>query len=774
MTSFRLAGLLARTRALHLALLPLLVATLLTTLSMSALRTGELDDAQRIEAEFGQADGRKPIEKAISPGTPTPPAPDIRTGRSIAALVYSPSFRDADQPTSTIVQEEPWPSFSSEGRYTLLEGRWPEQPGEVAVTPALGWNIGQEVTSVPEGLTVTVVGTAEAIYATDQDIVLAAPGTWAGWDITTERAEVANLRAELTFVWLSTDPEATAAALDKAYPADSPGYTATTREEALAATSGLSAQETLQRDLPALLVCILGALASGLLIIRFLRRNLDGLSRAGVSRTTLRLTALALSVSSTAATVIAAYAGALLLAGAMRPLLATRLTHPPRPWEWISEQVATLLVISFLLTALVGSLALPRTAPAQQRAGRTARSASRVAPALTAVALTAAVVLSAAPTGNLWQFVGIIALSALGAFGLAVVLIRLVARRAPREVGATLAGRRLLQRRSAELGLMAGLLAAVVTVLATTLAVAAGTTAQLNKISGTGFPPGMAAFNSWTLPQEAAETWKETFESDLAIDPATGVNLIEHVTPSEQAAHRTWHLASVDDTEKLFGPLTAPQRHALETSQLTTAAEGSPAEPDQLTLPWDLRGITAITLEEAPPPEHDSAWPQQTMTVYTGLTPDQDALAAGWAEANGITPVVITATSRGGEVPTPLLPQLAAVLFGGIVMLLIALTLRGEVRAYGDLMTIFRSLGLGRPWITRVGTELGLWMGIGALAAGVTCSLLAILLCARALGGALLLSGVPWLAIMLLALSGVVGAAAGGAQAARRAATTAT
>ena len=94
--------------------------------------------------------------------------------------------------------------------------------------------------------------------------------------------------------------------------------------------------------------------------------------------------------------------------------------------------------------------------------------------------------------------------------------------------------------------------------------------------------------------------------------------------------------------------------------------------------------------------------------------------------------------------------------------------MRGEVAALHQLLAGFRALGLGRRWCTEVLVLLGLMLSGLGVALGWVSGVVAALCVQHLLDGALLISGIPWLAFLGVGLGTVLGSTVAVAFSARR------
>ncbi|MDO5503306.1 MAG: hypothetical protein Q4G67_09060 [Actinomycetia bacterium] len=93
------------------------------------------------------------------------------------------------EPNQTTSFSESAPCEAASFDWVLVDGRWPEGSGEVAVSRATGWQVGQKLPAglLPERM--GVVGVVENPWSTDSHSIIAGSGTWIsfGWPEVQER-----------------------------------------------------------------------------------------------------------------------------------------------------------------------------------------------------------------------------------------------------------------------------------------------------------------------------------------------------------------------------------------------------------------------------------------------------------------------------------------------------------------------------------------------------------------------------------------------------------
>ena len=279
-------------------------------------------------------------------------AHDVRLGGTPA--------RDA-----TLVQGA-WRDKPYADRYVLLSGRWPEHPGEVAVTEPDDFQTapGRKLPAMGGKVVLQVVGTVEDRYAKTSNL-LAAPGTWESWTADLFD-DFQGFRAQPYLLWSGEDLEEVAAAFDaevgeRRLPDEGAQPAADTvilRQEVTAQT----VKTWIERSpagytVPSILLPVGAVLLVFGLNDRRFRREIAVLASLGVSRSK---TAVSLALAALFWCSIAATAGG--LAGtvtglAARPLLTRLHEQPLGPVTGLGE-VALRLGAALLLAAICAGATL--------------------------------------------------------------------------------------------------------------------------------------------------------------------------------------------------------------------------------------------------------------------------------------------------------------------------------------------------------------------------------------------------------------------------------
>lgn len=233
--------------------------------------------------------------------------------------------------------ERDWSGNPFPDRFRLLDGRWPTEAGEVAVTAAVEVDGASaqpgDVLPVLSGLAqVVTVGVIEDRFATSSPRLLAAPGTFAGFDLllVSQRFQALDVRGSIW--WNGGTAESVAKAVAHAVPGAQ--VLERTERQRVQATVRPNFADTypLGWKIPALALPLLCALAIFGTAIHGLRRTITTMRSTGVSR--VQVTASVTSAA-TLALVIAAIFGAVvgtILGVVLRPVLGHFSQAPIAPF----------------------------------------------------------------------------------------------------------------------------------------------------------------------------------------------------------------------------------------------------------------------------------------------------------------------------------------------------------------------------------------------------------------------------------------------------------
>lgn len=741
----------SRTRAFWVRLLPLVVGTAVATGILGLLAASQVTPAQQIESRIGGADGAATAGRALPAGGI---APDITVHAGTTTLTTElTSFVELAQPklASVLYLETVWGRKPTAGRMELLSGRWPVEPGEVAVTPSIGSGEGSSLRSVVGPNTLTVVGIANLTYSSHREAVLAAPGTWAAWPVTRAAAERADLTANRQLLFEAPDPAGTCERLlaDKSLAGD--GLSCETRQSAMQEAANESpVRFLLEQGLPALGVQLLGAVLCAGLLTRLLRRTMKPLADVGLSSRALRITGLVQAAIGGAIATIAGVLAGVGLALLLRPLLASKINHPLSP----VVTPGSALLGSILALVVTVTMVRPQSSRRQHKTNVLSDRALRASASVGCLLIALAVVASIQLPQTL-STVAVVAVSSSVGFGLLAPQMLLSTSTVGFPPGQRLAAVRALGSNSRTYAVHVTLMATLVGVLCSTLAMVSGLIANLNQISGTGIPPGMVLLNTdedgrTRLGDDTVQEFERSLELSNPIRVWQGVDEAQN---GDQTPW--WAFESVQDAQLVFPGLSQAQLQALAAGRLSLRPD-APTGP--LDRSHDLRWLLELrTATEKPSDAYAES------LLYLGLTPDQDKSAAGWAQEHSLASGYVKATDVARDLPIPQLTAAAALAFAICVGLMSSVATRGELSELRGLLAAFNALGLGRRWCFGTITILSLMLSILGVLLGWCSALLTTLLVWFLLDGSLLLGGLPWLVFGAIGLGAAVGGALGGA-----------
>lgn len=752
-----LVPLLLRTRSFRAAMVPLLVAALLGWTAYLSLEARHLSPDQKVTAALGGSDGATTVPALLDPGQAGPDLPVTFRGVHVDAVRIL-SVIDLETPTGQqgfTYQEQPLPNASIEGVLELREGRWPARPGEVVVSAASGLRVGDRLSAVHGKLNLTPVGVVSPVWERTAPLVVAAPGTWARWKVTPQEAQESGLQGYREVFWSSSDPAGAVTRLDRHVESGEldPSHTAA---EVRAQATAFSGRAWLERRLPAVLAVWMGALATGGLLLRAVRRTTLPLRRVGLpTRDLHRATVLAAGLA-TGVVLVVAWLGALAATAVVRTTVLADGDAPLPPFRWWGPPLWIGALTAAFVVLVLAAL------PVEQRRRRSRRRA--LSARVMAVAGAALCALALVGTLQGKGFTGILlvlAASCLGTALLAGAALGLV--RATGPVGSGLLARRLVARQAVGLTSLVVVVALLSGVVGSTFAVAAGLITHLNASSSTGMPPGMAAIRPLEPGERPPEDLAGQFRQDLGLgEPVT---VWYGFTPGEEGREVPWWaVAQVADAERLFGDLTPDQEKALASrAGLPVVTDASDAHGPVLVVGQNLKWLQAVKLGEP-----KSSADTEVLWVHSGLTPEQDRQAAHWAEDHGRSPYAVWATHVADPIPIATGVQLAAGAFTLLTMLVCGLGMRGLVRSLMPLLAGLRASGLGARWLRAAVLQVALLVGCVAAAGGLAGVLLSVAGANPLVNHTISLGSLPWLALGLVAVGGPLGAVLGGLLASRR------
>jgi hypothetical protein len=377
----RLARGLARSRSSRRSTWLLLTsAALVTALSivLTSLTLSGRQTADRDLGRFGASAGYGTVQLRPGDGAFLDDLRQRLAAGGFADAVVALSATDVQLPGSparnvTLV-ENAWTTEPFPARYRLLDGRWPDSPGEVVVTEP------GDVVDAPGGtldvlggrVALRVVGTADDRYA-DTSNLLAAPGTWAGWD-PGRLAGFSALGAQPYVLWNGRDASAVTAAVaasvrraateagNRRPLASDPGHAASSvlLRSSLEARSPRSWIDKLPAGytIPSYLLPIVGVWLVYAMNVRRWRTTADRLRTAGVPVGTATVSLIGAAAYRCLVAVLAGVLAGSALGGAARGVLGHLRHRPTGPFPDVTQVAARqiLLVLAGLGVVAVALL----------------------------------------------------------------------------------------------------------------------------------------------------------------------------------------------------------------------------------------------------------------------------------------------------------------------------------------------------------------------------------------------------------------------------------
>lgn len=690
----------------------------------------------------------------------------------IRVATAHPSLRDASGGFDSLVfRELAMPSPVLEGTVELIEGRWPQAPGECVATRDV-----PERTGPPLGSwELTVVGRVTNVFTADYPEVVCAPGTWGRWEMSAEQLSL-TADAVVNAYYLVGDPQdvqqEVAFLVERGLVDSQNDVSVRGRQRPPSASRFLSDQAPMTA-LPLLLAAVLGGVVG-----RWGGAVSRALERAGVPRRPLLAAVLA---GAGFGALLAAAVGALLgaeLGFAVRPALVAWVAEQPlSPWRLpVGEIVAVTLAtgLGAVLGCWLGDVFRSRRLRQLDAPARPLGRRAVVVLALLAAGLAGGSAwLIVTSQKQLWPMVQGVLVMVLAAGCLAPVAGWLLGRGlASGPVSARTLGGRIVADDALRWGLVSGAVTAFLGVVIAGFLVSTASLAGLQKALASDVPPGMVVLEV-TNPDGAhiPEQVHEQFVSDLQLsDP---VRLAELDVVAYPLRGLVQFFGSVTEAERVLGSLPSEAMATLNAGGVLVLGglEGDTTTievDDSLQLEVPVRAIKpdpahrlrtgfGFAVLPAMPAQVRDARPVREMLVYQGLTPAQDALARNWADTTGFNVFQIEAYRP--DTPLALSVGLVAGLvgFGLLAAPLLVGVLRREVNELRPLAVTLRGVGLAPTWIRPAFTTTVLIAVLPAAALAVAGPTLATAILARVYPASFDLPGVPWWTLAAF-VAGVVGA----------------
>ncbi|MEV7174000.1 FtsX-like permease family protein [Streptomyces sp. NPDC093224] len=433
-----------RTGLLIMLALPVLLATLAAGLFASIAATAD----QRATSSLGRADGY------VTQGDPQATAPLAQELHRRAPGITTLGIDDNsdfpvwahDRTISVRYLDTDWSSPLLKDRYRLLEGRFPTQLGEIAVSRSLADAHGLKPgDSLPyrwqRDAPARIVGLVESPQAHAAHDYLAAPGQLRAWPRT--GADTTNVSPSGYGLLLAGDPTAMATAREVLA---EKGLQAETRQN-------IADSRTMIEREPALLlvpgIVVLAAVAAGAFALRMRRTRAEFalLASLGIPDRHLRRAAVLGAVSAGAIAVPAGWLTATLLTAAARPLLPRFTDKDTAPYDPLLAGGLLTIVLSIAVSALAAVLTSrhPAGLPPRERTRAAPRAGRRARPWAPVLCGAAALALATAATfrdhETLAASAAVTAIAALAAAALTRItdVLHALARLADRTLSARIA-----------------------------------------------------------------------------------------------------------------------------------------------------------------------------------------------------------------------------------------------------------------------------------------------------------------------------------------------
>ncbi|MFB7106233.1 hypothetical protein [Streptomyces hydrogenans] len=366
-----------RTGLLVLLALPVLLATLAAGLFSSAAPSAE----QRGTSTIGRgADGYLSQSDSLLTDKLAAELRQRAPGMTVLPADENSQFPvwSKDHTVTVRYVDTDWSSPLLEGRYRVLEGRFPSDLGEIAVSRALAEAEGLKIgDSLPyrwkRDAPAQIVGLIESPQAHAAYDYLAAPGQLRAWPKT--GTDTTNVLPSSFGLLVAGNPEQIGAAQE----------VAGTKGLLLLTKSGIAGSRTMIEREPALLlapgILVLGVIAAGAFALRMRRTRAEFAILAGIGLPDreLRYAAISGAVWAGLIAVPAGWLAGSLLVIAARPILPSITDKDNAPYDplLIGGALTILLSVAAASLAAVLTTRYPAGVPARERARTPARSDKR-------------------------------------------------------------------------------------------------------------------------------------------------------------------------------------------------------------------------------------------------------------------------------------------------------------------------------------------------------------------------------------------------------------
>lgn len=365
-----------RTGLLLMLALPVLLATLAAGLFASAAASAD----QRATSALGRADG---YVTQADPRAAAALAQELQRrapGLTTLGIDDNSDFPvwAKDRTVAVRYLDTDWSSPLMKGRYRLLEGRFPTQLGEIAISRALAdAHALKPGDSLPyrwqRDAPTRIVGLVESPQAHGAHDYLAAPGQLRTWPRT--GADTTNISPSGYGLLLAGDPTAMATAREILA---EKGLQAETRQN-------IADSRTMIEREPALLlvpgIVVLGVIAAGAFALRMRRTRAEFavLASLGVSDRHLRRAAVLGALSASTIAVPAGWLIGTLLTAAARPFLPRFTDKDTAPYDPLLAGGLLTILLSITVAALAATLTArhPAGLPPREQTRATPRAGKR-------------------------------------------------------------------------------------------------------------------------------------------------------------------------------------------------------------------------------------------------------------------------------------------------------------------------------------------------------------------------------------------------------------
>lgn len=390
--SLRLIRRFMRSRSLARSTLPVLVTIAVLVGVFVAVSAFTLSGAQVADRDLGRFSSQLELGAAVTvrPSDRDLVAPLAEAARAAGATDVTVSMSSFDV-VPTVVDppvvgylETDWAVNPFPARYSLIDGRWPEAPGEVTITTGLRELVGSGTTlSVFSGnASMTVVGVARDVFGTSARF-LAAPGTWSTFSGPAQDRFAPVAAPALS--WNGGEQTRVAASIGAALARTTRGVSVADADALIAVTlraidGELSSgrRSWLSRlpivyQLPSLGLPFLAVLTVFGLNARRFRRTVHLLKSVGVGSGVAVVSVAGATAGWIVGCVIAGALLGMALGVAVRPLCDAVVAGPISPYPAMAAPLSRLAVIT-ALACLLGAVLLRQATlrPVPPSAGRTA------------------------------------------------------------------------------------------------------------------------------------------------------------------------------------------------------------------------------------------------------------------------------------------------------------------------------------------------------------------------------------------------------------------